>query len=83
MALADDEQGTRTLPGLTAQQTGIAFLLMSSALIVYVAYQIHIGRVFTKSGDMALTPGLPWAWLTIESVAAIVGAVRGYRMLGA
>jgi len=39
------------------------------------------GRVFTKSGEMELGPGLPWAWLALETVGATVGVVRGVKMI--
>jgi len=81
MAMDEEEEGKYRIAGLSEFQTGIVFLFIASALILYVAYQIKIGRVFTKSGEMPLGAGLPWAWLGIEFVGAIVGAVRGIRMI--
>jgi hypothetical protein len=75
-----DQQGHR-IPGLTRFQSGIVFVLIATLIFVYVGYQIHTGRVFTKSGEMPLEPGLAWAWLTLESVAAMVGLVRGVYMI--
>jgi len=77
----DGDQRDYRIAGLTRFQSGIMFLLISTVLIVYVGYQINIGRVYTKSGEMPLVAGMPWAWLTIESVAAIVGLVRGVNMI--
>jgi hypothetical protein len=81
MAQGEDEEGNYRVVGLSEFQTGVLFLLMATGLILYVAYQIKVGRVFTKSGDMRLGPGLPWAWLALESVGAIVGALRGVEMI--
>jgi len=81
--MRNDDEGQRDhrIPGLTRFQSGIVFVLLSTVIFVYVGYQIHVGRVFMKSGEMPLGPGLPWAWLTLESVAALVGLVRGIHMI--
>jgi hypothetical protein len=81
MTSNDGERRDFRIRGLTRFQSGIVFLLISTAILGYVGYQIHIGQVFTKSGQMPLAPGLPWAWLTLESVAAVVGVVRGLDMI--
>ncbi len=82
MAIGEDEGRSYRIKGLTEFQSGIVFLLIASLLILYVMYQIITDRVFTKSGELPLSSGLSWPFLAIETVAAIVGFVRGYRMLG-
>jgi hypothetical protein len=77
----DGDKKDFRIASLTYLQSGILFLLISTVLIVYVGYQIRIGRVFTKSGAIPLGPGMPWAWLALESVAAAVGLVRGINMI--
>ena len=77
----DGEQRDYRIGGLTRFQSGIIFLLISTSLVVYVGYQINIGRVITKSGEMPLVAGMQWAWLTLESVAALVGFVLGVNMI--
>jgi hypothetical protein len=46
--------------------SGILFLLISSAIILYVLYQVSIGRVFTKSGQLPLDSAFTWPMLAIE-----------------
>jgi len=55
----DGEQRDYRIASLSRFQSGIMFLLISTALIVYIGYQINIGRVFTKSGEMPLAAGMP------------------------
>ena len=81
MAKDLDQERSYRIRGLSEFQSGIVFLFIATALILYVAYQLDVGRVFTKSGDMPLGSGLSWGWLTIESYASIVGVVRGVRMI--
>jgi hypothetical protein len=81
MATNEGEETSYGLRFLSEFQNGLLFLFIASALIIYVVYQIDIGRVFTKSGDMPLVPGLAYGWLAIESFAAGVGIVRGIRMI--
>ena len=81
MTSDDENQRDYRIPVLTRFQSGIMFLVISTVLIIYVGYQINLGRVFTKSGEMPLLIGMPWAWLTLESVAALVGLVRGVNMI--
>jgi hypothetical protein len=69
------------IAGLSNFQSGVAFLLIATAIYLYVLYQVLAGRVFTKSGEMELGPGLPWAWLALETVGATVGVVRGVKMI--
>ena len=77
-----EETGCR-LGRLSEFQSAIAYLLMAVVLVVGVGYQVMIGRVFTKSGDLPIGSGLGNAFLTVELVAAVVGAVRGIKTLRA
>ncbi len=78
-----DENGERDfrIGSLSYHQTGILFLLIAATIVLYVGFQIMVGRVFTKSGEMPLGSGFSWAWLALESVASIVGIVRGLKMI--
>jgi hypothetical protein len=81
MAMGEDEERSYRIKGLSDLQSGFVFIIIASLLALYVAYQIMTGRVFTKTGELPLGSGLSWPFLTIESVAAIVGIVRGVKMI--
>jgi len=81
MANNDGKERDFRIRGLSYFQSGVVFLMIATVLLCYVAYQVHVGRVITKSGEMPLCPGLPWAWLMLESFGAVVGIVRGFKML--
>lgn len=81
MATDRNEEGSRRIAGLSEFQTGVVFLFIAALLLLYVGYQIKTGIVYTKSGEMPLGPGLPWAWLTIETVGAVVGILRAVKMV--
>jgi hypothetical protein len=69
------------IKGLTEFQNGVVFLILATAILLYVAYQIKVGIVYTKSGQLPLGSGLGYGFLTIETVGAVVGIVRGMKMI--
>jgi hypothetical protein len=78
-----DENGEKDfrIGKLSYYQTGILFLFIAIAILLFVGYQFKVGRVYSKSGEMPLEPGLPWFGLAIEIFASIVGIVRGIKMI--
>ena len=75
-----DERDFR-IGNLSYFHSGILFLLIAGTIILYVLYQVSIGRVFTKSGQLPLNSAFAWPMLAIELVGSAVGIVRGLKML--
>ena len=75
-----DERDFR-IGSLSYFQSGILFLVVAGGIILYVLYQISIGQVFTKSGQLPLNSSFAWPMLIIELIGATVGIVRGIKMI--
>ena len=81
MSFLDGKDRDYRVLGLSYYQTGILFLCIAPALIVFGGYQIVTGRVFTKSGEIPLNSALGWPWVLFEFGVAILGIVRGVKMM--
>ena len=79
--MEDSVKGDFRIKGLTYFRSGIVFFAIATLIIPYVFYQIGVGKVFTKSGELPLGSGMAFGWLLIEAIAAGVGIVRGLKML--
>ena len=81
MSFLDGKDRDYRVLGLSYYQTGILFLCIGPALIGFVGYQVVTGRVLTKSGEVPLNSILGWPWVIFQFGVAILGIMRGVKMI--